>query len=141
VLTFFGYDLELVVDTVLDGRDGPTLWSGIDNEGGYWLIVEADPDPRHPAWLCAPISAPALRAIRSGRATPRDAFCHSATGTVELVRIEDGHAVPDQCLRCEDVPEQLLPRADWHLDSVADASDGVIVERRSRPRDPTRLHW
>jgi hypothetical protein len=141
VLTFFGYDLELVVDSVLKGRDGPTLWSGADSDGGSWLILEADRDPAHPAWLCAPISAPALRAIRSGRAKPRDAFLHSVTGTVELVRLEGGHAVPDQCLRCEDVPEQLLPPADWQLDAVGDPGDGFIVERRSRPRDPTRTRW
>jgi hypothetical protein len=141
VLTFFGYDLQLVVDTVLDGRDGPTLWSGIDSEGGYWLILEADRDPAHLAWLCAPISAPALQAIRSGRAMPRDAFSHSATGTVELVSVVDGLAVPDQCLRCEDVPERLLPPAGWHLDLVAEPPEGVAIERRSRPRNPARLHW
>jgi hypothetical protein len=141
VWTFFGYDLELVVDSVLDGRDGPTLWSGIDSDGGYWLILDADRDPAHLAWLCAPISAPALQAIRSGRATPRDAFSHSATGTVELVRVEGGLAVPDQCLRCEGVPERLLPPAGWHLDFAGDPPEGVTVERRSRPRNPTRLHW
>jgi hypothetical protein len=141
VLTFFGFDLELVVDSVLNGRGSPTLWSGTDSEGGFWLILEADRDPAHPAWLCAPISAPALRAITSGRAHPRDAFLHSATGTVELVRLEGGHAIPDQCLRGEDVPEELLPPAEWLLDFVGDPSDGVIVERRSQPRDPSRIRW
>ncbi len=141
MLTFFGYDLELAVESVLDRRDGPTLWSGIDSDGGYWLILEADRDPAHPARISAPISAPALHAIRTGRAKPIDAFRHSATGTVELVRLEDGHAVPDQCLRCEDVPERLLPRADWQLDLVGDPGESVTVERRSRPRDPSRIHW
>jgi len=141
VLTFCGYDLELVIDSVLRGHGGPTLWSGVDSDGGYWLIAEADHDPAHPAWLCAPISAPALQAIKSGRAKPADAFSHSATGTVELVKIEGGLAIPDQCLRCEDVPPELLPPADWHLDSVAEPGAGVTADRRSRPRDRTGPHW
>jgi hypothetical protein len=141
VLTFCGYDLELVINAVLDGHGGPTLWSGVDSDGGYWLIAEADRNPAHLAWLCAPISAPALQAIRSGRAKPADAFSHSATGTVELVTMEGGQAVPDQCLRCEDVPAELLPPRDWHLDSVADLAGTVTVDRRSRPRNRAGPHW
>ena len=141
MLTFCGYELELVIDSVLDDHVGPTLWSGVDSDGGYWLMAEADLDPAHLSWLCPPISAPALRAIKSGRANPADAFRHSATGTVELVSIADGQAVPDQCLRCEDVAPELLPPADWHLDSVGELSGGVTADRRSRPRDRAGPHW
>jgi hypothetical protein len=139
VLTFCGYDLELVIDTVLDDQGGPTLWSGVDGNGGYWLIAEADRNPAHLSWLCAPISGPALQAIKSGRAKPADAFRHSATGTVEVVTVEAGQAVPDQCLRCEDVAPELLPPADWRLDAVGDGTNSG--DRRRRPRDRAGPHW
>ena len=53
MFTFCGYELELVVDAVLDRQRGPALWSASDATGGHWLILEAGRDPNHPAWLCA----------------------------------------------------------------------------------------
>ncbi len=141
MFTFCGYELELVVDAVLDRQHGPTLWSASDATGGHWLILEAGHDGHDPAWLCAPISLPALDAVRCGRATLRNAFRHSATGTVELVAIEGGRAVPDRCIRCQDVPEDLLPPADWHLDPALDLGEIVHADRRARPRHPVQLRW
>ena len=138
MFTFCGYELELVVDAVLDRQRGPALWSASDATGGHWLILEAGRDPNHPAWLCAPISLPALDAVRGGRATLRNAFRHSATGTVELVAIEGGQAVPDRCIRCQDVPEELLPPADWHLEPGVDPGGSARADRRTRPRHPVR---
>jgi hypothetical protein len=112
VLTFCGSDIELVVDTVLVRGDWPELCCARDFTGVHWLVVQVDDDPVHLAWLCAPISERALHAVTSGRATPRDAVSHSATGIVELVTIDNGRAVPDQSLLCASIPEHLLPRAE-----------------------------
>jgi hypothetical protein len=69
--------------------------------------VQVDDDRDHPAWVCAQASRPAIRAVLDGRASPRDVLRHSATGTVELVRVADGRAVPDRCLLCAEVDECL----------------------------------
>jgi hypothetical protein len=56
---------------------------------------------------CLPDSA--LAEVAAGRAAVRDALPHTATGTVEVVTINRGRAVPDSCLLCHDIPTTLLP--------------------------------
>jgi hypothetical protein len=109
MLIFCGFDIELFVEGVLARRDGPTLCCAHDSAGDHWLIVEVDDDPVHLAWLCVPVSERAMEAVVSGRAAPWDAIRHSATGTVDLVAVDHGRAVPDRCLLCASIPEQLLP--------------------------------
>jgi hypothetical protein len=111
MLTFCGFDLELFVERVLTRQDGPALCCARDWTGNQWLIVAVDEDPLHLAWLCARLSDRAMRAVVSGQATPKDALRHSATGTVELVAVDHGRAVPDRCLLCSSIPEKwpLLP--------------------------------
>jgi hypothetical protein len=60
-----------------------------------------------------------MRAVADGVATPRDAVRHSATGTVEMVTIDHGRALPDRCLLCTDLPEDLLPTADRRVPLAA----------------------
>jgi hypothetical protein len=114
MLRFCGFDLELIVQAVL-GDQGSALYCARDFTGGQWLIAQVDDDPDHLAWLCAPMSDRAMNAIVNGHAYPRDAVRHSATGTVELVTIEHGQAVPDQCLLCANLPEHLLPKLDHRV--------------------------
>jgi hypothetical protein len=119
MLNFCGYDLQLVVEEVLQRRDGPILCSARDLTGQRWLVVQVDDNPDHLAWLCAPVSERAMRAVRDGRAIPSDVLRHSFTGTVELVTVENGRAVPDRCLLCEHVSEHLPQSIDRQLAAAA----------------------
>jgi hypothetical protein len=111
MLWFLGSNLELVVDQVLGRRD-PTVRSAHDCEGHRWLVVQVDHNPDRLAWVCAPASLRALREVATGRATLRDVLRHSRTGTVEVVTVERGRSVPDRCLCCADIPEDLLTPID-----------------------------
>jgi hypothetical protein len=111
MLQFLGFDLELLVEGVLDDGTGTVRWAR-SQSGEHWLIVPVDQDPDHLVWVCAPISVRALRAVATGRATTRDAVQHSATGTVEVVTVDHGRAVPDRCVCCGALPEELLPPVD-----------------------------
>jgi hypothetical protein len=111
MLKFFGFDLELFVDA--GPRDqASVVFSATGSQGDHWLIVQVDQDPEHLVWVCAPISVRALHEVATGRATPRDALRHSATGNVEVVTVDHGRAVPDRMLGCVGLPEYLLPAAD-----------------------------
>jgi hypothetical protein len=107
VLRFCGFDLELVVDEVLVRTDWPSICCGRDYSGAQWLIVHTDDNPAHMTWMCARVSDRAMRAIIDGYALPADVLCHSLVGTVELVTLEHGRAVPDRCLLCANVPDHL----------------------------------
>jgi len=111
MLRFCGFDLELTVETVLAGRDWPSLCAARDFTGGPWLIALVDDDPSHLVWLCAPLSERGMRAVADGQAQAVDALGHSCTGTVEVVTVDHGRAVPDRCLLCAEVPKYLLPSA------------------------------
>ncbi len=107
MLRFCGFDLELLVDDVISREQWPALCEAHDESGAHWLIVQVDDDQDHPAWLCEPVSPPAIRAVLEGRASPHDVLRHSATGTVELVRVAQGRAIPDRCLLCAEVDERF----------------------------------
>jgi hypothetical protein len=107
LLTFCGFDLELYVQEVLDRRDWPSLCWARDPTGRRWLIMQTDDDPLHLEWMCAPASERAIRAVRDGYCAPVDVFCHSATGTIELVTVDHGRAIPDRCLVCGCVLDHL----------------------------------
>jgi hypothetical protein len=109
MLIFCGFEIELVVERVLSRDEGPRVCCARDWTGHRWLIVNVDEDPDHLAWLCVPVSERAMEAVVSGRATPRDAIRHSVTGTVDLVVVDHGRAVPDRCLLCANIPHHLLP--------------------------------
>jgi hypothetical protein len=110
MLTFCGYDIELSVEAVLVRRDWPEVCCGRDFTGVQWLIVQVDHDPLHLEWVCAPLSERAMEAVVRGHAVPWDALRHSATGTVEIVTVDHGRAIPDRCLLCASVPEYPLSR-------------------------------
>src|ERR1700734_3783553 len=101
MLKFFGFDLELFVDVAIESRDA-AVYSAKGVQGERWLIVRVDDDPDHLVWVCAPISDRALLEVTCGKATMRDAICHSSTGTVEVVTVDHGRAVPDRCLCCSE---------------------------------------
>jgi hypothetical protein len=109
MLRFCGFDLELWVERVLARGDWPTLCAARDREGGHWLIAQVDADPAHLMWMCAPMSERAVQIIVEGRGSPIDALRHSSTGTVEVVTIDRGRAVPDRCFLCAQVTERCLP--------------------------------
>jgi hypothetical protein len=109
MLRFCGFDLELFVEEVLERRNGLSLCAARDITGGQWLIVQTNSDPVRLAWMCAPVSERAMRALRHGHCTPTDVLRHSATGTVEWITIDHGQAVPDRCLLCQQVPDRLPP--------------------------------
>jgi hypothetical protein len=119
MLVFCGFEIELFVEGILARVDGPQVCVARDWNTHRWLIVNVDQDPDHLAWLCVPVSERAIDAIVSGRAAPRDAVQHSATGTVELVVVDHGRAVPDRCLLCADIPTHLLPAGDSRVLSAA----------------------
>ncbi|HET9732987.1 MAG TPA: hypothetical protein VFP54_09970 [Acidimicrobiales bacterium] len=104
MLKFCGFDLELTVEAVLQ-RDAqqPAVFSATDPAGDHWLIVEAGGDAHAFSWICAPASGRAVEQVATGRATPLDALRHSLTGWVEVVRVVDGHAVPEQRMACAEL--------------------------------------
>jgi hypothetical protein len=114
MLRFLGSDLELFVDEVLDDHDS-VVRAAHDYEGEHWLVVQVDHNPDRLAWVCAPSSVRALREVATGRATMRDALRHSLTGTVEVVTVDHGRAVPDRCLCCAGLPADLLTPADARI--------------------------
>jgi hypothetical protein len=115
MLMFLGFDLELRIEVVVTRRDWPTVYSARDLTDRQWLIVQVEDDPDHLAWLCAPASARAIQAVLTGHASPFDVVRHSQTGTVELVRIDHGQAVPERCLLCSDLPRDLPRQSDCEL--------------------------
>jgi hypothetical protein len=68
-----------------------------------------DSNPDHLVWVCAPMSERGVQIIVEGRGSPVDALRHSSTGTVEVVTIDHGRAVPDRCLLCAQVAERCVP--------------------------------
>lgn len=109
MLRFCGFELELIVDAVLDRHDDePAVCSAVDQAGQRWLIVEGAHAGRDSSWLCAPASRLAIDLVASGRATPADAVMHSETGWVEVVRVVNGHAVPDSRVPCSQVSGELV---------------------------------
>ncbi|HWE54094.1 MAG TPA: hypothetical protein VG435_01205 [Acidimicrobiales bacterium] len=104
MLKFCGFDFELTVDSVLQRHSDQTaVFGATDQAGDHWLIVEADEPTQGPTWICAPASDRVLDLIATGRAAAGDALCHSQTGWVEVVRVVNGHAVPDQRVSCSDL--------------------------------------
>jgi hypothetical protein len=110
VLKFCGFDLELDVDGILlRTGDHLTVLSATNFHAEPWLIVEASSDDRETAWVCAPVSRRAIELVTAGRAIAGDAVKHSTTGWVEIVRIVEGRAVPDERVSCADLAP--LPRS------------------------------
>jgi hypothetical protein len=114
MLIFCGFDLELVVQAVLARRCGPSLCLATDVTGSPWLIVQVQDDPDRQAWLCAQVSERAAGAVLEGRTEPSHALRHSATGTVDLVTVDHGRAVPDRRLVSWQIGKYLPPSdSDW----------------------------
>jgi hypothetical protein len=107
MLRFCGFTLELLVEEILEQHVWPAVCRARDPVGGAWIILQIDDHPDRPAWICAPVSERAAHLVRQGRASALDAVHHSATGTVELVAIHNGRAVPDRCLLCSHVTQLL----------------------------------
>lgn len=104
MLRFCGFDLELTIQGAIDRRaDGPAAYRATDATGEHWLIVEAPGQGPDLCWMCAPASELAADLVASGRAAVSDALHHSRTGWVEIVRVVDGHAVPDERVSCAEV--------------------------------------
>jgi hypothetical protein len=105
MLRFCGFDLELVVDLVLQRRsDDALVCSATDPGGQRWLIVESGrQDDNVHTWLCAPASPRVVELVESGRATASDAVHHSLTGWVQVVEVVNGHAVPDRRVACSEL--------------------------------------
>jgi hypothetical protein len=98
MLRFFGSELELAVEVMVERRASPTICTARDLNGDPWLIVQVDDDPLHLAWVCAPVSEYALQAVIANPPAAWSAACHSLTGTAELVVLDHGRAQPDRCV-------------------------------------------
>jgi hypothetical protein len=122
---FLGFDLELTIDSVLIHTEGPVLCAGTDPSGRRWLAFRSGSDEEASHWLCSPITDLALRAVETGRATPRDALAHSSTGLVEVVSYTGGRVLPERCIRCAEIPEVLLPPADLRVTSFGETREYV----------------
>ena len=108
MLRFCGFDLEFTVERVLQRcSDQPAVFSATDAAGDPWLIFEAGNRDDSFSWICAPASDRVIELVGAGRADALDAVKHSRTGWVEVVRVIDGHAVPDQRVSCADLADQV----------------------------------
>jgi hypothetical protein len=109
MLRFCGFELELIVDSVLQRTgDEPAVCSAVDQGGQHWLIVEGAHRGSDISWFCAPASRLAIDLVASGRASASDAVMHSETGWVEVVRLVGGHSVPDRRIPCAELAGQLV---------------------------------
>jgi hypothetical protein len=90
VFHFFGSKLDLDIDHVLvQGGNGPCVFTGRDFMGQQWLVAEAAmASGDQPVWICAPQSAHATECIRLGHADVSDAIRHSLDGRVELIVLQ-----------------------------------------------------
>lgn len=108
MLRFCGFEFELFVDEVLVRQaDDPVVCAATDMCGRRWLILETDHKGKEFSWLCAPASPKVVDLVARGKATASDAIRHSKTGWVELVRLVNGHSVPDCRISCADLPADL----------------------------------
>ena len=98
MLRFFGSELELAVDVIVERRAGPIICAARDANEDRWLILQVDDDPSHLAWVCAPVSEYALKAVIANPPAAWSAACHSLTGTAEIVVIDRGRGQPDRCV-------------------------------------------
>jgi hypothetical protein len=98
MLRFFGSELELAVDFIVERRTSPIICAARDANDDRWLILQVDDDPSHLAWVCAPVSESALQAVIANPPAAWSAACHSLTGTAELVVVDHGRAQPDRCV-------------------------------------------
>jgi hypothetical protein len=119
MMKFYGYELELFAGEDLGEVAGISVRAGTDFCGGHWLIVRVGDDPEHLVWVCAPVSIRTLQEVARGNAAVRDALRHSVTGSVEVVTVDHGRAVPDRCLMCADIPPDLLPPSDIRVVAAA----------------------
>lgn len=103
MLRFCGFDLELEVQVSLGDSAGSAVYAATDATGDHWLIVESPSEANELCWICTPVSARVVDLVAAGRASVTDAVRHSATGWVELIRVLDGHAVPDLRIRCSEL--------------------------------------
>jgi hypothetical protein len=126
---FLGHDLEMIIDRVLIRADGPQLCAGTDFTGQRWLVFRSRSNQEQSLWLCSPITQRALRQVETGRATPRNALRHSATGSVEVVTYAGGRVLPERCLRCSDIPDALLPSADLRVTLFAECRQVAGADR------------
>jgi hypothetical protein len=134
MLTFYGSDLELSVESVLVRSSSYKACAGRDASGRLWLIVHVDDSPERLTWICAPISERALSAVIDGRCSLADALRHSRTGTAELAVIEHGHTLPDRCLLASELPQSALSRVDWRLPVDGSPGDRLRDEQRAGMR-------
>ena len=119
MMKFCGYELELFAAEVFAEVDRVSVRAGTDFLGGHWLIVRVDDDPDHLVWVCAPVSPRALHEVAIGNAAVRDVLRHTVTGTVEVVTVDHGRAVPDRCVLSADLPPALLPAGDLRVPAAA----------------------
>lgn len=110
MLRFCGHELELAVDAVVERQEGqPAVFCATDDDDGRWLIVEGPATDRDRTWICAPASDRAVGLVSGGEAEAVSAVRHSLTGWVEVVRVVDGHAVPDRRVPCAELTPAILP--------------------------------
>jgi hypothetical protein len=109
MLRFCGFDIELIVDEILRREgDEPAVCSAVDQGGQRWLIVEGARRGSDVSWFCAPASRRVIDLVATGRAAPADAVMHSETGWVEVVRVVEGHSVPDRRMLCAQLAGELV---------------------------------
>jgi hypothetical protein len=117
MITLQGCDLQLEVDEVLEAEASLLLhlFAGHTPLGERYLVLHSAGDGDGATWMCAPISERALACVRTGRADLHAAFAHTATGTVDIVRVEaDGHCTESLRL-CHELRDEDLPPIGSHL--------------------------
>jgi hypothetical protein len=111
-----GCDLRLEVDEVLEpGAMVPTLFAGHGPGGDRYLVLQTAGDGPSATWMCAPISERALSCVRTGQADLRDAFTHTATGTVDIVTVEPNGHWTETLKLCHELADEELPPVGRHL--------------------------
>jgi hypothetical protein len=101
----------LVVDEILERRVGSTVFSAQDPDGRDYLVLE-ETVATDRNWVCAPISPLALRCVRTGRASMRDAFRHTATGYLLVFHAGLEGDVATSIVLCNSIDDDLLPSCD-----------------------------
>lgn len=112
--------LGVEIDEILEWQDGPSLFTGSDQSGLHYLVVQvAAAESEVRTWLCAPASPVALACLLAGRAQLRDAFEHTLTGFVAVVSVDGTGRVTESTRLAADLPAHLLPAEGERLALVA----------------------
>jgi hypothetical protein len=95
----------------------PRLCVGHNEDGQACLLAQTAEAEGVYSWVCAPSSDVAIQCLLAGVASPDDLFRHSATGTIETIRVDLAGRLLESTRLCRDVGDDEYRFADAVMSS------------------------